>query len=396
MVSRDAKSVEYQLISVEAWAGGALADAVGIGVVGVGFAGRMHALAARMLGARLVGVTSSSPERSKAAADLLGAEQAFPSATDLIDDPRVEIVHICTPNASHAELATKALERGKHVVCEKPLATTVADAARLADLAERSGFAAAVCFNYRYQSMTQEARARVRSGELGAVRLVHGTYLQDWLLYPTDTNWRTLFSEGGPSRAFADIGSHWCDLAEWITGERITELAAVTSTVFERRPHPERGGLHSSDPPSLVQVDNEDAACVVFRASNDVIGSLTVSQVSPGRKNRLWIEVDAAKSSVAYNQENAEWLFVGARESDQLVARDGSSPHERYPHASALPPGHARGFVETFAQLFSDVYQTARNGSGPAFPTFRDGARIVAITEAVLQAAASREWVRVE
>lgn len=371
-----------------------MSDAVGIGIVGGGFAGRMHALAARMIGAHLVGVASSSPGRAKAAAEALGADHAFSSAADLIDDPRVEFIHVCTPNASHADLATMALERGKHVICEKPLATSVADAARLADLAKQSGLVAAVCFAYRYQSMTRAARTRVTSGELGAVRVVHGTYLQDWMLDATDSDWRMLSATGGPSRAFADVGSHWCDLAEWITGLRITELAAVTSTVHERRPRPANGDAEGDF--ALTTVDTEDVACVVFRATGGVVGTLTVSQVSAGRKNRLWIEIDAANASVVYDQESSEWLLVGGRTSNQVFARDGSSSAERYPHASALPAGHARGFVEAFAQLFTDAYQSARNGSGVAFPTFDDGLRGAKITDAVLRAARSQTWVRVE
>jgi predicted dehydrogenase len=369
-----------------------MADEIGIAILGTGMAGRMHALAARVLGVRLVGVLASDPDRSDAAAAALGAEQVFARAADLIGHPAVEVVHICTPNTLHVPLVEMALAAGKHVVCEKPLATSATDAAKLAALARQCGLVAAVCFSYRFQSLAQEARARVRSGELGPVRLVHGSYLQDWLLYETDSNWRASSVLNGPSRAFADIGSHWCDLAEWITGHRITALAAVTSVVHEKRPRPGRGGAASS---GLVGVDTEDAACVAFKGSEGVVGSLTVSQVSPGRKNRLWIEVDGAHSSVVFDQENAEWLWIGSRTANEVIARDGSGAWGHFPHSSSLPAGHARGLVECFAELFSNVYAAVRDEPRGEFPTFEDGLRSNLLTEAVLRSAGEQRWVEV-
>jgi predicted dehydrogenase len=373
-----------------------LAKPVGIGILGGGFAGRVHALAARTLGARLVGVVSSTPERSEEAAARFGAERTFTTAAELVDDPAVEVVHVCTPNVSHVPLVELALRRGKHVICEKPLATSVADAARLVALAEQSGAVAAVCFAYRYQPVAQEARARIHSGQVGPVHLIHGSYLQDWLLYETDGNWRALAKLGGPSRAFADIGSHWCDLAEWMTGKRITDVAAVTSTVHDKRPQPVLAG-HGAPVPGgdLVPVDTEDAVCLIFRATGNVVGTLTVSQVSPGRKNRLWLEVDAAGSSIVFDQESAEWLWLGARDANRLIARDGSGSLDRFPAASALPAGHARGFVEGFTELFADVYGAVRNGAGGSFPSFEDGLRSAVITDAVLRSASNRGWEEV-
>ena len=371
-----------------------MADEVGVAILGTGFAGRVHALAARGLGARLVGVAGSTPARSDAAAAAFGAEQGFARAADLVDHPAVEVVHVCTLNALHVPLAEMALEAGKHVICEKPLATTAEDATRLASLARQSGLAAAVCFAYRFQPMAKQARDRVLRGEIGPVRLVHGSYLQDWLLYDTDGNWRTGSRENGRSRAFADIGSHWCDIAEWITGRRITELAALTSTVHERRARPRPFGAPAgSEDGAVVTVDTEDAACVVFRAGDGVMGTLTVSQVSPGRKNRLWIEVDGARSSIVFDQENAEWLWLGSREANQMVARDAVGAQDRFPHSSSLPAGHARGFVECFAELFSNVYGFVRGGPYGEFPSFDDGLRSALITDAVLRSAGEQAWV---
>jgi predicted dehydrogenase len=368
-----------------------LADEVGVAILGTGFAGRMHAQAARMLGARLVGVMASTPARSDAAAAELGAEQSFASVTELLEHPAVEVVHVCTPNALHVSQVEQALARGKHVICEKPLATTAQDAERLSGLARESGLTAAVAFAYRYQALAQDARAKVMAGELGRVRLVHGTYLQDWLLYPSDGDWRAVTEIGGPSRAFADVGSHWCDLAEWMTGERITDIAAITSTVYPTRPAAASSGDGAAEP---LPVTNEDIACLVFRATSGIVGTLTVSQVSPGRKNRLWLEVDAAEASVVFNQENAEWLWLGRRDAGLQIARD-RRPDAQIADSSFLPPGHARGFVECFAGLFSDVYKTLRNGAARTFPTFDDGARSAILTEAVLRSATAREWVHI-
>ncbi len=366
-------------------------------IVGTGFAGRVHALAARMLGARLVGVTASTPEQSDAAAAELGAEQGYANAAELLEHPAVEVVHVCTPNALHVGHVEQALTSGKHVICEKPLATTAADAARLAALAHQVGLIAAVSFAYRYQATAQAARAKVMSGDIGPVRLVHGTYLQDWLLYQSDTNWRTDSQMGGPSRAFADIGSHWCDLAEWITGQRITDIAAVTATVFQTRGAPlapDDGGPYGQAEP--MNVDNEDIACLIFRATGGVVGTLTASQVSPGRKNRLWIEVDGSEGSVVFDQEDGERLWLGRRSESEVIPRNAEGGLTSFPSARSLPPGHAKGFVECFAELFSQVYGSLQNGARHQFPSFDDGLRSARLTEAVLSSATERKWVNVE
>src|SRR6185312_4197610 len=211
---------------------------VRIAIAGTGMIGAVHADAARRAGAQITGVAASTPERAKAAAERLGVARSFGSAEELVTAEDVDVVHICTPNSSHGPLTRLALAAGKHVVCEKPLSVDAADAAELAALAEQSGLVTAVPFVYRYHAMAAEARHRVRSGSIGAVRLIHGHYLQDWLSQPTDDNWRVDPVAGGASRAFADIGSHWCDLVEWVTGHRIVELAASVQTMVPERAAP--------------------------------------------------------------------------------------------------------------------------------------------------------------
>jgi len=370
---------------------------VGIAVVGGGFAGRVHALAARQAGARLVGVLGSSPDHSIVGASAFGAERAFADLSELLEADEVEVVHVCTPNGTHREIVKAALAAGKHVICEKPLATCASDAEELATLARRSGLRCAVAFAYRYHPVVSRARMLVNNGALGALHLVHGSYLQDWLLRCTASNWRTQAALGGPSRAFADIGCHWCDLAEWISGCRISELTALTSIVYDKRPAPladNRGSAVTSV--SHVPVDTEDIACMLFRATSGVVGTLTVSQVSAGRKNRLWLQVDGTISSVTFDQENPEWLWVGKPHEIQYLPREGSDEMGAPFGTSMLPPGHARGFVESFAQLFGELYGSIGNDTPVSYPTFDDGLRSVRITDAVLRSAAERSWVIVE
>ena len=274
-----------------------MSSALRVAIAGTGFIGAVHARSARLAGARIVGVSASSPSRSQEAARALGAERAFESSEALVESPDVDVVHICTPNHLHLPLAEAALAAGKHVVCEKPLATDVAGARRLVDAAASAGTAAAVPFVYRYYPTVREARDRVRTGATGPVRLVHGTYLQDWLTDPEDDNWRVDSALGGASRAFADIGSHWCDLAEFITGHRIVRLSARTLTAVPERLHAEHAAAFArgNGGGEKRAVDTEDAAVMQFETDGGAVGSTVISQISPGRKNRLWIEVDGAK-----------------------------------------------------------------------------------------------------
>ena len=259
---------------------------LGVGVIGAGFIGAVHARSALLAGGRVTGVAASSPRSSEAAAARLGAERAFESPEALVESPDVDVVHVCTPNHLHVPLALAALQAGKHVICEKPLALDEAGASRLVDAAAESGRQAAVPFVYRYYPMAREARARVLGGTSGSLRLLHGTYLQDWLSLPADDNWRVDADLGGASRAFADIGSHWCDLAEFISGDRITRVSARLATVLperslaEGRPAFDRGDANG---PTRA-VHTEDAAIVQFETATGALGSVVVSQVSPGRE----------------------------------------------------------------------------------------------------------------
>jgi predicted dehydrogenase len=367
-------------------------------IAGTGFIGRVHARSLRLAGAELAGVAASSPTSAASAAAELGARRAYDSAEELATDPEIDVVHICTPNHLHLPLAEAALAAGKHVICEKPLATDAAGAQRLADAAAGSGLQAAVPFVYRYYPTVREARERIRNDELGALRLLHGTYLQDWLLRPDDTNWRVDEELGGASRAFADIGSHWCDLAEFASGHRFARLSArLVTAVPERAGDPRRRAFGSGDGRGTARaVATEDAAVVLFETDRGAVGSVVISQVSAGRKNRLWIELDGSEQAVAFDQEQPEQLWHGTRESLEIVRRDPaalSPPAARY---AVLPAGHPQGYADCFDAFVADVYEAIRGGALPeGTPTFADGLRAALITDAVLASAREERWVEV-
>jgi predicted dehydrogenase len=369
------------------------------GIVGTGFIGAVHARSALLAGARLVGVTASTPERSARAASALGADRGFDSGEALIESADVDVVHICTPNHLHAPLAEAALAAGKHVVCEKPLAMDSGQAQGLVDAAAGAGTQATVPFVYRYYPTVREARARVRAGSVGPVRLIHGTYLQDWLLRPEDDNWRVDDQLGGASRAFADIGSHWCDLAEFVSGQRLRRVSAQFITaVTEREVATGRAAFEQATGNSSEtrSVDTEDAAVVQFETEQGAIGSTVISQISAGRKNRLWLEIDGAEESLAFSQEEPESLWCGRREATTLINRDPAFLSPDAARLATLPAGHPQGYADCFYGFVSDVYDAIRAGEpADGLPLFADGLRATQITDAVLSSAAEDRWVDV-
>lgn len=370
-----------------------------VGLVGTGFIGGVHARSIARAGGELVGVCASTPQRSHEAARRLGAAQAFDKANDLVTADGVDVVHIAAPNAMHAELTMAALHAGKHVVCEKPLAVFSSDAEQMWQTAQERNLVGAVPFVNRFHPMAREARAQLGAGRHGVVHTVHGSYLQDWMLAADTTNWRVDAHLGGPSRAFADIGSHWVDLAEWLTGDRIVELVADTAVSVAQRPTGERqsftAGAADPDAPKR-HVETEDVASMLFRTSGGASGALIVSQVAAGRKNRLFIEVDASRGSVAFDQEDAEHLWMGSAQGARKLAREPLELSENARRYAVLPAGHAQGFQDCFDAFVADVYRsihTRRPVEG--LPTFADGMRSARIVEAVLSSAAQRIWIGV-
>lgn len=375
-----------------------MAKTLNVAVIGTGFIGRVHVRSARLAGAHVVGVAASTPERSAAAAASLNVPKGYSSGIDATRDPDVDVIHICTPNAYHMEVAQAALEAGKHVVCEKPLATSLSDARTLTDLAQSKGLVATVPFVNRFHPMVREARARVQSTDTGKLYLIQGSYLQDWLLEPGDTNWRVDAAAGGASRAFADIGSHLCDLLEWITGERFASLVAVLGRPIEQRASAQGRVAFQAGGESPIDkvVDTEDYACLLARTQSGVFASLTVSQVSAGRKNRLWFEIDGAHQSVTFDSESADQLWVGRRDGTTLYMRDPGQYSEEQRRLNILPPGHTQGWGDAFAAFVADTYAAIRGEKHVGLPTFEDGARSMSIVEAVLRSAKSNTWTNID
>ena len=368
------------------------------GIAGTGFIGKVHARSVRLAGVELAGVAASSPERSSEAAAALGADRAFDSAEEMVRDAEIDVVHICTPNHLHLPLAEAALAAGKHVICEKPLALDAVGAQLLVDAAADSGLHAGVPFVYRYYPTVREARERVASGQTGALRLLHGTYLQDWLLRPDDANWRVDEQLGGASRAFADIGSHWCDLAEFVSGHRIVRLSArLLTAVAERAGEAGRHAFSAGGGQSEMRaVTTEDAAIVQFETDSGAMGSVVVSQISAGRKNRLWIELDGTEEALTFDQEYPEELWCGRREALTILRRDPAMLSPAAGRLAFLPAGHPQGYADCFDAFVADFYDGVRSGSAVAgMPTFSDGLRAARITDAVLMSSREGRWVEV-
>ena len=349
-----------------------------VGIIGAGgMIGAVHARAVRAAGADISSVLGSTPASTASAAQRLGAAAAS-NLTQLIED--VDIVHICTPNSLHANQAAAAISAGKHVICEKPLATTVPAATQLTLAAERAGVVAAVPFVYRFYSMVREARARVLAGVTGSVRLAHGSYLQDWLANPDIDNWRTEVSRGSRSRAFGDIGVHWFDLMEFVTGQRVVTVAANALQV-----HSHRGGNATV---------TEDAMTVMFETDGGVQGTVVLSQVSLGRKNRLLLSIDADNQALEFNQECPDELWIGGSDQNISLLRGSGRQSADAAAYSMLPPGHPEGYQEAFNSFVRDVYRAVAGEVIDDLPQFTDGLRGALITETVLDAAARQERLK--
>lgn len=369
------------------------------GVVGTGFIGAVHVDALRRLGVDVAGVAGSSPERAAAK----GIAPVYDTYEALLADGRIDVVHVTTPNHLHFSQVQAALTAGKHVVCEKPLAVISEESRELVELAERSGLVHCTNFHNRFYPLVQEMRERVRAGEAGEVWSVHGGYLQDWLARPTDWNWRLEVEKAGALRAVGDIGSHWLDTAQFVTGLRVVEVLADLATVHSTRSRPAGevetfAGTQATETVS-VAIDTEDLAHLLLRFDNGARGSLVVSQMALGRKNSLRIEVDGSEQALAWDSERNEELWIGHREEpNELLLRNAALMHPAAAGRSHLPVAHAEGFADAFRELYRAVYaDVARGGpsADPDYPTFRDGHVENVLGDAVLESSRERRWVEV-
>ncbi|MFT3756423.1 MAG: Gfo/Idh/MocA family oxidoreductase [Pseudoxanthomonas sp.] len=368
---------------------------LGVAIIGTGMIGAVHRRAAILAGAVVKGVGASSPQRAQEMAQAWGVARAYRDIEEAVADPQVQVVHVCTPNHLHRPMAQAALEAGKHVVCEKPLATTLEDATALAALAASTGLVATVPFVYRYHPVVREARARIAQGELGPLRLIHGSYLQDWLLDPASNNWRVDPVLGGASRVFADIGSHWCDLVEWVSGERFVEVSAAFETVIAERAAATGQSFATPSAGGRMQtVNSEDVAAAMLKTGNGTLASLTVSQVSAGRRNRLWFEIDGAKASVAFDQEDCERLWIGLPDQrEEIFVRGPGAGSAEQRRLSVLPAGHAQGYGNCFEAFVADTYRAISAERPQGLPTFDDGLRSARIVDGVIASARARAWM---
>lgn len=368
-------------------------------VVGTGMIAAVHVRAARAAGAEVLGVLGRNPERSAQVAAQLDVPTGYASLDDVIAD-RPDVVHVCTPNDQHHPQALAVIRAGINVVCEKPLAVSSAQALELEHAARQAGVVATVPFVYRFHPMVREVRAKIADGDLGRVLAVHGHYLQDWMLDEDSSSWRVDAGAGGMSRAFADIGSHWCDLVEFVTGERFASVSAVTDIVFPTRPAasgPSFSGSPDPDPiadtSTRAEVTTEDTAVATFRTATGRIGNVVISQVSAGRKNRLWFEVDGTRGSAAFDQESPESAWFGNERGAQILVRDPSQGSVDQRRLAVVPSGHPQGYLDAFAAFVADTYTAVRTGVAPdGLPTFADGARSAQIIDAVVASAGDDTW----
>jgi predicted dehydrogenase len=375
-----------------------------VGVAGLGFIGPAHIEALRRIpGIEVVAISENSKNLAKEKAALLGIEKYHGNFNDLLKED-IDCVHICTPNNLHYEMAKSALEAGKHIVCEKPLATTAEEGENLLEQAKKKGIIHAVHFNIRYYPLVRQMKIMREKGELGEVYSIIGSYLQDWLFYETDYNWRLEPELSGKSKAIADIGSHLMDLLEYISGLKITEVMADFNTIHPVRKKPLKpvetysGKMLKPEDFAKVPISTEDYATVMLRFDNGNKGVITVSQVDAGRKNRLSLEISGSKETYAWCSESPNELWVGKRdESNRVLMRDPSLFEKESAALISFPGGHNEGFPDTSKQMFKEVYENIRKGTmdGARFPTFEDGLRELILCERILESNEKQKWVMV-
>lgn len=371
-------------------------------VIGPGFIGMVHADSLRRNGVEVVAFVGSGSETGRDRAKAFGVS-FHPSLAEALASESFDSVHITTPNSLHAPLAREAIAAGKHVICDKPLAMNAGEGEELLRLAAAAGVVHAVNFNFRFYTLVRQMHEAVRSGSLGPLYLIHGGYLQDWLLYPTDWNWRLDPRLGGALRAVADIGSHWLDLAGFVTGQRPQSLVSDLATFLPVRQRPTRpvetfsGKELRPDEYEPVETSTDDYGSVLIHFDGGARGTMRVSQVSAGRKNRLELEISGAESSLAWTSERVEELWIGHRNrANELLLRDPPALGAEARAVNTAPGGHAEGYIETHRALFRAVYAAIAAGGPPAepdYPTFADGVRSLRLGDAIVESARERRWV---
>ncbi len=377
---------------------------VGAAVIGSGFIGTVHIEALRRIGVPVQGLLGSSPERGQERARKLGVPRGYGSLDELLDDPKVELVHVTSPNNLHHPQVKQILAAGRHVICEKPLGMSVDETAELVRLAADSGRVCAVNFNIRFYPLNQHLREAIADGQVGDVRLISGRYFQDWLLFETDWNWRLEPELGGVLRAVGDIGSHWLDLTGFVAGLQVDEVLADLATFVTVRHQPagpvETFSLERATETIERRIATEDVATIMLRYTNGARGLVAISQVSAGRKNSLQYEIGGSTGAAAWDSEQPDQLWLGHRDRpNEILLRNPALMTPAGVRAATLPGGHVEGFADTFAALFRAVYADVCAGQmsdNPPYATFADGHEEMLIGDAVAASAREGRWTRIE
>lgn len=377
---------------------------INVGIIGSGFIGPAHIEALRRLGfVQVVALCDGTLEQAQEKAQALNILHAYGNVEELLAHPDLHVVHNCTPNHLHAQINRQILRAGKHVFSEKPLCMTPEEARELVELAEQAGVVHGVGFVYRQFAMVRQAQSMMREGSLGRLFASHGSYLQDWMLLDTDYNWRVDAALGGASRAVADIGSHWCDTVQFVTGRRIVEVMADLSIVWPTRKANVAGNSTFTQQDSAVfenkAVTTEDFGSVLFRFDDGSKGCFSVSQVSAGRKNRLSFEINGSEKSVAWDQEVPQQLWIGHRsQANQTLSDDPGLMNRDAADSAHFPGGHIEGWPDAFKNMMAQFYRAVQTGVMPVkplFATFYDGANVMYIIDAIVKSHQQQRWVSV-
>jgi len=344
-------------------------------IIGTGFMGRVHIEGVRRLGyVEVVAVAGSSDASAKKFAESMGVERSTGDYKTLLADPSIDAVHVLTPNALHFPMSMAALEAGKAVLCEKPLTVTSKEAKAMVALAGKKNLPNAVCHNLRYYPVVQHIRRIIESGELGEILHVQGTYSQDWLLYETDYNWRIESERNGELRAMGDIGSHWMDMIQHLTGLPITGVCADLATFHKTRKKP-KVAIQTFAGKKLKPKDYDDVE----------------------NTTKFAFEIFGTKAGVSWNQEEPDRLWIGHRNTpNQLIVKDGSLLHPKAAEFAELPGGHSEGYDDSHKALYKRFYRKVADPSAPVdYPTFEDGLRGMILLEKVAESAKKQKWVKV-
>ena len=371
-------------------------------VIGTGFIGTVHVESIRRTGVKVKGVLAGNPESTKLGAKKLAVEQAYASLDQICEDKDITVVHVTSPNALHFVQVKQLLNAGKHVVCEKPLALSAKEGTELVQLAKKTGLVHATCFNTRFYPMVHEAKFLINKKLIGTPRYIKGHYHQDWLTLDTDWNWRLEAEKAGELRAVADIGSHLIDQIGFVSGITVSEVFADLHTLVPIRQKPtgpvQTFTIDSTSARQAVDMSSDDAAGILLRFSNGARATVSISQISSGRKNSINWEISGPEGSLAFDSENPEQLWIGHRgKANEVLHKDPSMLSEAAAKTAFYPGGHVEGFSETFRGLFERVYEDINTESeSHSYPTFADGLKSLEITDAIAQSSKSSAWVKIK